>query len=88
MQPLIVDLPPELREFVESSVIRSTWKEPADFVRHLIEKAHDHWVEAVEQMADEAVQSGPATAWNSADLEEMRLRLRERHGAKEALGEP
>ncbi|MFO0967755.1 MAG: hypothetical protein U0793_19510 [Gemmataceae bacterium] len=84
MEPVVVDLPPELREFVDSNIIRSTWKEPADFLRHLVEQAHERWAEEIEKIAEEAIDSGPATPWTAADVAEIRQKLRDKYGAKDS----
>src|SRR5437899_595342 len=82
MEPLVVELPTPLREFLESSVVKTRWPEPADFVRFLIEEAQKRWSQRVEQLVEEAIASGPATPWVKSDMDEIRQRLREKHGGK------
>src|SRR5262245_48988916 len=82
MEPVIVDLPPELQRVVESGVVKATWDKPADFLRHLVEQVHDRWNQEMEKIADEAMSSGAATPWTAHDVSELKERLRMKHGAE------
>jgi hypothetical protein len=76
MEPLLIDLPPELRSFVESESVLATWSTSSGFIRHLVEQAHERWVQAISNMAQEGVDSGPMTEWTKADADEIRRRVR------------
>jgi hypothetical protein len=79
MDQLIIELPTELREFVEAETKSAGLKAPEDFVRVLIEEAQQRkWVEFLEHKAEEAMASGPAVPWVPGALLEEWQRRREK----------
>jgi hypothetical protein len=81
MEMLSVDLTPDLKEFVESEAQRAGLAKPGDYVRCLIEDAQRRKaIEFLEEMAERALQSGPATEWTPQETVNLKAWLREKFG--------
>lgn len=81
MEKVVLDLPDEMLEYVTEQAAAAGMAEPGAFIRELIlESQRQKALEEIERLAEEALDSGPATPLTPEDFEQIRQKLRERHG--------
>ena len=77
MENLVVELPGEMKEFLEKEAESAGLSGASDFVRQLIAQAQKQKaVEMLERMAEEAIQSGRPSDWTHEDVSNLRIQLR------------
>jgi antitoxin ParD1/3/4 len=81
MEKVVVDLPDEMVEYITEQATAAGMAQPGDYIRELIlESQRQKALEEIERLAEQALDSGPATPWTAADFEEIRRKLREKYG--------
>ena len=80
MSTIRVDLPDELREFVETKVQRGEFASANDYIVALIDAARKRKSE-IEVALLEGLESGPAEEWTSDEWADIKKRVIERHSA-------
>ena len=80
MSTIPVDLPDELREFVETKVQRGEFASANDYIVALIDAARKRKSE-IEVALLEGLESGPAEEWTSDEWADIKKRVIERHSA-------
>ena len=78
MSTIPVELPADLREFVESKVQRGQFASANEYIVALIDAARNKRSE-IEAALIEGLQSGPAEEWTSQEWADIRQRVIERH---------
>jgi len=81
MENLVLQLPEDMKEFVEEQATAAGLPSPAEFVLKLIrESQRKAAIAYLERLAEESIASGPMTPWTAADKEEILKMLREKYG--------
>ena len=80
MSTIPVDLPDELREFVETKVQRGEFASANDYIVALIDAARKRKSE-IEVALLEGLESGPAEEWTSDEWADIKKRVIERHSS-------
>ena len=78
MSTIPVELPDDLREFVEANVQRGQFANANEYIVALVDAARRTRSE-IEAALIEGLQSGPAEEWTSREWVDMKRRLIERH---------
>lgn len=78
MSSIPVDLPDDLREFVEAKVQRGEFASASDYIVALVEAARRGRAE-IEAALLKGIQSGPAEDCSSEEWAELKQRVIERH---------
>ncbi len=82
MQDFVLQLPDDMKEFVEIEATRVGLRSPQDFIVQLIRDAQRKKAIAyLEHLAEESLQSGPATPLTHEDFESIRRMLHEKYGS-------
>jgi antitoxin ParD1/3/4 len=78
MSSIPIDLPDDLREFVEAKVQRGEFASASEYIVALVDAARRGRTE-IEAALLEGLQSGPAEQWSSEEWAELKQRVIERH---------
>lgn len=78
MSTIPVDLPDELREFIETKVQRGEFASASDYIVALIDSARQKKSE-IEAALLEGLASGPAQEWTSDEWADIKKRVAERY---------
>ena len=78
MATIPVELPEELKKFVEATVQRGNFGSANEYIVALVEAARKKRTE-IEAALIEGLESGPAEEWTSQEWVDMKQRVIERH---------
>lgn len=78
MSTIDLDLPDDLREFVEAKVQRGEFASASDYIVALIDAARRKKSE-IEAALLEGLESGPAEEWTGEEWSDIKKRVVERH---------
>ena len=78
MSTIPIQLPDELRQFVEARVTQGQFTTVSDYIVALVEAAKKKRTD-LEAVLIEGLESGPAEEWASQEWQEIKQRVIERH---------
>lgn len=80
MSTIPVDLPEDLREFIETKIQRGEFASVSDYIVALVDAARSRKSE-IEVAVLEGLNSGPAQEWTDGEWAEIQRRVIARHSA-------
>ena len=80
MSTISVNLPDDLRQFVEANVVRGQFTSANDYIVALVEAARRQR-SSIETALIDGLESGPADEWTSQEWADIKQRVVDRHHA-------